>query len=188
MVWTLVEPGVAIVASSLVTIKPLLRRMRLRGFESTEKSRSKAFSRSRSGTGGLGSKINRSANNQRGYSGMPDYGPDDMKLQDLEQSYGKAHTFSSQGTTLASKASTIGGKTNWGGSVGITLREEDDHISPIAGDVSRVSTPSTDVLVIEGPKRTHQRQQAWRSETPQSPEESEHIQGLTYPGSRRDGE
>ncbi|KAF3770744.1 hypothetical protein M406DRAFT_239910, partial [Cryphonectria parasitica EP155] len=42
MVWTLVEPGVAIVASSLVTIRPLLRQMRLRGFESSERSRSRS--------------------------------------------------------------------------------------------------------------------------------------------------
>lgn len=41
MVWTLIEPGVAIVAASLVTIRPLLRQMRLRGFESSERSRSR---------------------------------------------------------------------------------------------------------------------------------------------------
>lgn len=35
MVWTLVEPGVAIVAASLVTVRPLLRLLRLRGFHST---------------------------------------------------------------------------------------------------------------------------------------------------------
>lgn len=38
MVWTIVEPGLAIVASSLATIRPLLRAMRVRGFESTEDS------------------------------------------------------------------------------------------------------------------------------------------------------
>lgn len=41
MVWTLIEPGVAIVAASLVTIRPLLRQMRLRGFESSQRSRSR---------------------------------------------------------------------------------------------------------------------------------------------------
>lgn len=35
MVWTLVEPGVAIIASSLATIRPLLRAWKVRGFEST---------------------------------------------------------------------------------------------------------------------------------------------------------
>lgn len=38
MVWTIIEPGLAIVASSLATIRPLLRAMRVRGFESTEDS------------------------------------------------------------------------------------------------------------------------------------------------------
>ena len=36
MIWTIVEAGLAIVASSLATIRPLLRAMRVRGFESTE--------------------------------------------------------------------------------------------------------------------------------------------------------
>ncbi|KAL2753900.1 hypothetical protein ACRALDRAFT_2043034 [Sodiomyces alcalophilus JCM 7366] len=38
MVWTLVEPGVAIVAASLVTIRPLLRMLRLRGFQSSART------------------------------------------------------------------------------------------------------------------------------------------------------
>lgn len=38
MVWTLVEPGVAIVASSLVTVRPLLRAWRLSGFTSTDRT------------------------------------------------------------------------------------------------------------------------------------------------------
>lgn len=33
MVWTIVEPGLAIIASSLATIRPLLRAMRVRGFD-----------------------------------------------------------------------------------------------------------------------------------------------------------
>lgn len=37
MVWTLIEPGVAIVASSLATIRPLLRAMKIKGFESAER-------------------------------------------------------------------------------------------------------------------------------------------------------
>lgn len=41
MVWTIIEPGLAIVASSLATIRPLLRAMRVRGFESTEDSSNK---------------------------------------------------------------------------------------------------------------------------------------------------
>ncbi|KAJ0158900.1 hypothetical protein CTA2_10668 [Colletotrichum tanaceti] len=38
MVWTLVEPGAAIVASSLVTVRPLLRAWRLSGFTSTDRT------------------------------------------------------------------------------------------------------------------------------------------------------
>ncbi|CAI4210221.1 unnamed protein product [Parascedosporium putredinis] len=40
MVWTLIEPGVAIVAASLATIRPLLRVMRLKGFETTRSGKS----------------------------------------------------------------------------------------------------------------------------------------------------
>lgn len=36
MTWTVVEPGLAIVASNLATVRPLLRAMRIRGFNSTE--------------------------------------------------------------------------------------------------------------------------------------------------------
>lgn len=36
MIWTIIEAGLAIVASSLATIRPLLRAMRVRGFEGTE--------------------------------------------------------------------------------------------------------------------------------------------------------
>jgi hypothetical protein len=35
MVWTLVEPGVAITAASLITIRPLLRALNFSGFDST---------------------------------------------------------------------------------------------------------------------------------------------------------
>ncbi|PHH63449.1 hypothetical protein CDD81_5828 [Ophiocordyceps australis] len=38
MIWTLVEPGVAIIASSLATIRPLLRAMRVKGFTSTDRT------------------------------------------------------------------------------------------------------------------------------------------------------
>ena len=38
MVWTLVEPGVAIIAASLVTIRPLLRSLNFSGFDSTAKT------------------------------------------------------------------------------------------------------------------------------------------------------
>jgi hypothetical protein len=36
MVWTLVEPGIAITAASLITIRPLLRALNFKGFDSTD--------------------------------------------------------------------------------------------------------------------------------------------------------
>lgn len=41
MVWTLVEPGVAITAASLITIRPLLRALNFAGFGSTGNSSSR---------------------------------------------------------------------------------------------------------------------------------------------------
>lgn len=59
MVWTLIEPGIAIVAASMATIRPLLRRMRVRGFESTDNpstyGHNSAFSTSRKGRSRAGS-------------------------------------------------------------------------------------------------------------------------------------
>src|SRR6478736_3382509 len=59
MVWTLIEPGVAIFASSLATIPPLLRAMRIRGLESN---------------------ANRS---KPGILIMPGFGPDDVSLTNM---------------------------------------------------------------------------------------------------------
>lgn len=71
MVWTLVEPGIAIVAASLVTIRPLLRLFKLRGFGSTGGTFGYKSGTARSGT-----------HNSRGR--MPGGGPDDIKMTDLE--------------------------------------------------------------------------------------------------------
>lgn len=69
MVWTLVEPGIAIIAASLVTIRPLLRLMRLRGFGTTDRT----FGYS--GTAYSGT--------QRLASRMPGYGPGNIKMVDM---------------------------------------------------------------------------------------------------------
>lgn len=102
MVWTLVEPGVAIVASSLVTIRPLLRQMRLKGFESSQRSHSRGFwSRRGRSTGGLsGNNQNNSIAGGGGASGfsfglnskgqwsqVPGDNNEDLKLKDLEAGY-----------------------------------------------------------------------------------------------------
>lgn len=48
MVWTLVEPGIAITAASLITIRPLLRALNFKGFDSTNPYTSNQYpSRSR---------------------------------------------------------------------------------------------------------------------------------------------
>ena len=200
MVWTLVEPGVAIVASSLVTIRPLLRKMRLKGFESTERSRGLQYmgrSGSLGATGGSrGGTATRSSTRRAG--GMPGYGRgSSIKLADMESGLGGGGGkgggggYWSQATTLSSRTSTHGGRNGWGVGVAVTVREDDedaDKISPVVAGHgqgrSGVSTPDSDVFVIEGPARTQhpgQAASAWRSETPTSAEESEHSQGLRYP-------
>ncbi|KAI0400568.1 hypothetical protein F4802DRAFT_476994 [Xylaria palmicola] len=74
MIWTLIEPGIAISAASLATIRPLLRQWRIAGFTHSERSR---------GTGGRshdpgGSRL-------KGAGGkMPGFGPYDVTLTDME--------------------------------------------------------------------------------------------------------
>ncbi|KAI1101962.1 hypothetical protein F4804DRAFT_314549 [Jackrogersella minutella] len=72
MVWTLIEPGVAIVASSLVTIRPLLRLWKIKGFGSTGQSRP---------TNGISS--NRMSRTNRSNK-MPAFGSTDVTLVDIE--------------------------------------------------------------------------------------------------------
>ncbi|KAL2676771.1 hypothetical protein Neosp_010537 [[Neocosmospora] mangrovei] len=73
MVWTLIEPGVAIIASSLATIRPLLRAMKIRGFEST------------GNTYGTGHSAAMRSNANRSKPGvMPGFGPNDVSLVNVE--------------------------------------------------------------------------------------------------------
>ncbi|KAF4338167.1 integral membrane protein pth11 [Fusarium beomiforme] len=74
MVWTLIEPGVAIVASSLATIRPLLRAMRIRGFESSENTY---------GTGHSVAVRSNANRNKTGILVMPGFGPDDVSLTNM---------------------------------------------------------------------------------------------------------
>ncbi|KAG7123390.1 hypothetical protein HYQ45_013879 [Verticillium longisporum] len=76
MVWTLVEPGVAIVAASLVTIRPLLRLFRLHGFESTGRTPGPSGT-ARSGT-------------QRSFGKMPAYGHGELTAIDIELAEAKS--------------------------------------------------------------------------------------------------
>ncbi|KAI1847206.1 hypothetical protein JX265_011882 [Neoarthrinium moseri] len=78
MVWTLIEPGVAIIASSLVTIRPLLRAWRIRGFQSTENSK-------RTGPSSYG----HHGTNPSRARGMPGFGSKDVAAIDMEAGYAR---------------------------------------------------------------------------------------------------
>ncbi|GAP82506.2 putative integral membrane family protein [Rosellinia necatrix] len=96
MIWTLVEPGIAISAASLATIRPLLRRWRIRGFTHSERSRATS-ARSQD----QGSRLRRA-------SKMPGFGAHDVTLVDMEP-----------GTAAAAAAAAARGST-WkpGGGIG----------------------------------------------------------------------
>lgn len=102
MVWTLVEPGVAIIASSLVTIRPLLREWRLKGFESSQRSRSNGrWARyGRSKVSEIGGGRSSKAKTNRSSGVMPGMGPDDdIKLKEMEAGY-----FSRAGRSMGHEA------------------------------------------------------------------------------------
>ncbi|KAI1337478.1 hypothetical protein F5Y15DRAFT_155406 [Xylariaceae sp. FL0016] len=92
MVWTLIEPGVAISAASLVTVRPLLRRCKIKGFISTENSRRTGPSSRKSG-----SRTNRS-------NRMPGSGSQDVTLVDVELGHTKGRAESEVGTTTNKSA------------------------------------------------------------------------------------
>ncbi|KAF9869481.1 hypothetical protein CkaCkLH20_13078 [Colletotrichum karsti] len=83
MVWTLVEPGVAIVASSLVTIRPLLRAWRLSGFTSTDRTPGMSGVGGGMRSGGLRSGTTRSGRLPPGY-GVGDIDVD-LELSGIEK-------------------------------------------------------------------------------------------------------
>ncbi|KAM0435172.1 hypothetical protein ACHAPT_003262 [Fusarium lateritium] len=81
MVWTLIEPGVAIVASSLATIRPLLRALKIRGFESTGNTYGTGHSAA------MRSNVNRSKSGAKPGTKpgvMPGFGPNDVSLMNVQ--------------------------------------------------------------------------------------------------------
>lgn len=86
MVWTLIEPGVAIVASSLVTIRPLLHAMRVKGFLSPENSTAFRSHNNQPRTiGGGGTGGPRPHGSARVTSIMPGFGRgDNIRLADMD--------------------------------------------------------------------------------------------------------
>ncbi|KAI5461187.1 hypothetical protein BGZ63DRAFT_453992 [Mariannaea sp. PMI_226] len=90
MVWTLVEPGVAIIASSLATIRPLLRAWKIKGFTSTG---------STYGTS-LSATIRCDTIRPKGGSNMPGFGPHDISLVNI-RSESNGGTFTPNTLTTA---------------------------------------------------------------------------------------
>ncbi|KAL6855743.1 hypothetical protein J3F83DRAFT_764119 [Trichoderma novae-zelandiae] len=80
MIWTIIEPGVAIVASSLATIRPLLRAMKIRGFESTGRTHSAPSAHARYAA------EDRPEPTTAGRA----YGPNNFSLKHVEPVYGAA--------------------------------------------------------------------------------------------------
>lgn len=77
MTWTVIEPGVAIIAASLATIRPLLRAMRVRGFGSTGRR-----------THSAPSAYARQTTENRSMPVVDQiFGPDDVSLKNVEPSY-----------------------------------------------------------------------------------------------------
>ncbi|KAJ4856261.1 hypothetical protein T069G_09629 [Trichoderma breve] len=77
MIWTIIEPGVAIVASSLATIRPLLRAWKIHGFESTGR-------RTRSAPSGY---ARHTADDGNMATIGQVFGPNDVSLKHVEPSY-----------------------------------------------------------------------------------------------------
>lgn len=77
MTWTVIEPGVAIIAASLATIRPLLRAMRVHGFGSTGRT-----------THSAPSAYARQTTEDRTIPIIDQiFGPDDVSLKNVEPSY-----------------------------------------------------------------------------------------------------
>ncbi|KAL7903589.1 hypothetical protein HDV63DRAFT_129662 [Trichoderma sp. SZMC 28014] len=103
MTWTVIEPGVAIIAASLATIRPLLRAWRVHGFGSTGRSRT---------THSAPSAYARQTTENRSMPVIDQiFGPDDVSLKSVQPSYemGLAETsVSTIGLTIEeAQASTV---------------------------------------------------------------------------------
>jgi len=160
MTWTLVEPGVAIIASSLVTIKPLLRQMRIPGFSTAESSK----------YGPNGEPARSGTNRSRG---LPGFGPGDLTLIDIET--GDAGAAAARSTrkqplpsgvttlvapTPASRLSAADDDTGLVYQGTAPAREQTKGGAAIA--TSPVSSKSESIFVIEGPRQPSP--PAWRED------------------------
>lgn len=211
MVWTLIEPGVAIVASSLVTIRPLLRQLRLKGFESSENSRSGNGFWARYGRSGgdrYGNRKLSAAKRSRAASGggldaFEMKGGDAVKLHDLEAGYASTTTTTNDGGKKALPGSK-GGRGYYCSSRETTLtsanssRDREFGTSPvrnfsaplrIAAAAAAVSAPAPaakDDTIAAVHKEADGKNDDDDDDTPVSPwmlraTESSSPSGLTFP-------
>ena len=130
MVWTLIEPGVAIVATSLATIRPLLRAMGIKGFQVTEYSTQALGISGNNGTGrGTNHSAKRSFRSANGAS-------TDIELGN------------------ASGSGSSSGKGGVGPRAGLSRTTSDPGISP--GRKSK--TPSRRMASVSEGQQQHQQQ------------------------------
>jgi hypothetical protein len=93
MVWTLVEPGVAITAACLVTIRPLLRTLKMRGFESTPAGQHTTLTLRNDITGGHWSTISSHGKDGQGQSHKRN-----LSVSALERLNGSGSQITSEGS------------------------------------------------------------------------------------------
>lgn len=180
MIWTLVEPGVAIIASSLVTIRPLLRAWKIRGFQSTENSKHTGpFSH-----GNPGSRTGRS----QGKSG---YGSRDTSRHDsdLERGHSQRRTKGSDFSSIAIKShrSKISNMSRISeGELG--LHEDGSKISDVNGiQVTRRIEIHSEMYIIDGRPSPEPHGEEWLSAAPSSSNSSIELTGMGPVQSQTDG-
>lgn len=121
MVWTLVEPGVAIVAASLATIRPLLRAMRVTGFDSTDHTGPSGV---RSGTNRSGTNRGTLDQSRKGTEGV-ELGPFRGEGADgILRNYSRPRGLQGQRGDVKSEMYVIEGASKRGAGLGVAYDEE----------------------------------------------------------------
>ncbi|KAI2778613.1 hypothetical protein F4815DRAFT_234381 [Daldinia loculata] len=175
MVWTLIEPGVAIVASSLVTIRPLLRLWKIRGFGGTSgQSRpTNPFSNSHPM-----SRTNRS-------NKMPAFGSTDVTLVDIETGHSKSST--SRSPVAGSFGGNIQRSLSLSDAGSMTSKSFQSRASSDAAmlpSIPRRSRSISDADTLAG--RSHRSRPSYMSRVNEAPiEEADGRQEYVESGSRR---
>lgn len=136
MIWTIIEAGLAIVASSLATIRPLLRAMRVRGFEATDQN---------TGNSGSAGPSKRSFQHSPSSRRHPAASAGAYGLSDLPAS--NEHLTECMPSKMSSPAASSAGAGRR--AVVVTEITDPDHIGPVrtvnVGDAAR-----SEVYVVQG--------------------------------------